>query len=233
MKAGIKKLLTDTHHRHYFLVSDLLAVTTIISIVSIVLETVPALAHLKGWFDFIEWTTVAIFSVEYISRFYIAPKKVSYVFSLYGIIDLISIAPTYLGLGNLTFLKSARVVRLMRLLRLLRVSKMKHLRGHDVDEHLSFYAINALLFLTVLISALLLAGILIYLVEGTEIAFQSIPHGMWWAFRIFTGDQTFDRVTTDVGQVVYIFTRLIGLTVFGVLIGVLGNVVRNGIFGGK
>lgn len=236
MKKKGKKLLsalTDTHHPYYFWLSDILAVVTVISILAIVLETLPGLKNYESLFLIIEWVTVIIFTVEYIWRLIDSKKKISYVFSWFGIIDLVSILPTYLGLGNLTFLKSARVVRLMRLLRLLRVSKMKSLKNHNHDGQLSFYTINVLIFVTVLISATLIVGILIYIVEGHNVAFQSIPHGMWWAFRIFTNDPTFIRTETIGGEAVYILARLVGLIVFGALIGILGNIIKKVSFGDK
>ena len=233
-KQTWKYALTDTHHPRYFLLSDFLALTTVISILAIVLETMPQLNSWSSWFVTIEWITVAIFTIEYIWRIVATPKKAQYVFSWFGIIDIVSILPTYLGLGNLTFLKSARVVRLMRLLRLMRISKMRNLKRHkDHDTQLSFYAVNILLFLSILISATLFVGILIYLVEGHRFAFQSIPHGMWWAFRIFTNDPTFIRTETGGGEVVYILARLVGLIVFGALIGILGNILKRVMFGEK
>lgn len=230
-RASFKKALVDTHNPYFFFLSDLLAVATVVSILAIVLETMPSLVTYQPIFLAIEWVTVVIFTIEYVWRLSLSKKKWTYIFSWFGIIDLVSIVPTYLGLGNLTFLKSARVIRLMRLLRLLRVSKMRNLKKHNHDDELSFYAINILIFLTVLVSATLLVGILIYIVEGHEVAFQSIPHGMWWAFRIFTNDPTFIRTSTGGGELVYIFARLVGLIVFGALIGILGNIMKKVVFG--
>lgn len=233
-KTNLKNALTDNHHPWHFLLSDFLAIVTIISILAIVLETMPQLSAWSTWFLVIEWVTVVIFSVEYIWRLSAAKQKLKYIFSWFGLVDLIAILPTYFGLGNLTFLKSARVVRLMRLLRIMRVAKMRNLKRHrDHDTELSFYALNILLFLTILISATLFVGILIYLVEGHRVAFQSIPQGMWWAFRIFTNDPTFIRTETVGGEVVYILARLVGLIVFGALIGILGNVLKKTFFSEK
>lgn len=230
-RFSLQTALTDVHHPYYFFLSDVLAIATVVSIVSIVLETVPSFTAYHPIFQTIEWVTVVIFTIEYVWRLWLAKYKLSYLFSWFGILDLVAIVPTYLGLGNWTFLKSARIIRLMRLLRLLRMSKMRNMKHGNDDEQLSFYSVNILLFLTVLVSAALLIGILIYIVEGTTPAFQSIPHGMWWAFRIFTNDPTFDRVASVGGEVVYIFARLTGLIVFGALVGILGNVVKKVVFG--
>lgn len=233
-KPTILQVLTNPKHPRYFLVSDFLALVTIISIVAIVLETMPQLAGFSAWFLILEWVTVAIFSIEYMLRVVASEKKLKYIFSPFGIIDLISILPTYFGLGNLTFLKSARILRLMRLLRMLRLARVRNVRQHhDHDNQLSFYALNIAIFLTVLMSAVMLVGILIYIVEGHRVAFQSIPNGMWWAFRIFTNDPTFIRTETIGGEVVYIFARVVGLIVFGTLVGVIGNVFKKLLFSDK
>ncbi len=231
---NFKTALTDVHHPRYFALNDVLALVTFVSILSIVLETMPELAAWSVWFSVVEWAAVAIFTLEYVWRVWGAENKLRYVFSWLGIIDLISILPTYFGLTNLTFLKSARIVRIMRLLRLLRVSKMRSLKHHiDHDMALSFYSINILFFLSILVAATLFTGTLIYLVEGNRPVFESIPNGMWWSFRIFTSDMTFIRVETAGGQVVYILTRLVGLIVFASLIGIVGGMFRKIFLGAK
>lgn len=231
VKKDLKIVLVDPQNRYYFLVSDFLALVTVVSIIAIVFETVPALQPFMSWFVAIEWITVSIFTIEYFWRLWLSERKWGYVFSWFGLIDLIAILPTFIGLGNWTFLKSARIVRLVRLLRLMRLAKLHNVRHHPPDEQLSFYTVNILLFLTILLGATLLIGMLIYLVEGQYESFASIPHGMWWAFRIFTNDPTFVRTNTIGGEVVYILARLVGLIVFGALVGILGNVLKTAVLG--
>lgn len=233
LKKRVDKALSDPNSKYYFIVSDILAFFTVLSIVSIVLETVPSLSHYSRVFFYIEWTTVAVFTAEYLARVFVVEDKNKYVFSWFGAIDLISIVPSYLGLANLTFLKSARTVRLLRLLRLLRIARMRNVGKRDHDQKLSYYTLNILTFLVVLVGAMLLVGILIYLVEGNTPAFRSIPHGMLWAFKLFVGEIVTAEPVSLGGEIVFIFARLVGLTVFGVLIGVVGNVLQDSIFGNK
>lgn len=231
---SFKDVLDNPKHPLYFITSDFLALVTIISIISIVLESMPQLSTYRAWFVAIEWVSVAIFTIEYVFRIAASQKKLRYIFSPFGLIDLISILPTYLGLTNLTFLKSARILRIMRLLRMLRIARIRNLKQHhDHDKQLSFYALNVGIFLTVLVSATLLMGILIYVVEGHRVAFESIPNGMWWSFRIFTNDPTFIQTETIGGEVVYILARVVGLIVFGTLVGVITNVFKRMLFSEK
>lgn len=231
LKRRVHKALSDPDSKYFFVISDILAFFTIVSIVSIVLETVPSLSPYKTIFSIVEWTTVAVFTAEYLARVFVVVDKNKYVFSWFGAVDLISIVPSYLGLANLTFLKSARTIRLLRLLRLLRIARMRNVNAKDLDERMSYYTINILIFLVTLVGSMLAIGILIYLVEGNTPAFRSIPHGMLWSFMLFLDSNTVQYPTSTGGEIVYALAKLVGLTVFGVLIGVVGNVLQDSIFG--
>jgi len=230
MQRTLNRWLIDTSSPQYFLVSDILAFFTVVSIVSIVLETVPSLEKYQTIFLIIEWIAVTVFALEYVARIVVTKPARRYVFSFFGFIDLISIAPTILGLGNFTFLKSARAVRLIRLLRLVRIAKMKHLKAHDLEEKMGFFAVNIMLFLSVLVSSVLFVGTLIYIVEGNTAAFASIPLGMLWALKVFLMGISAQPPVTVGGEVVHIVASLVGLTVFGVLVGVVSNALKNMLF---
>lgn len=231
MKRFLKRALNDTSAPLFFWVSDFLAVITILSIVSIVLETVESLSVYQNWFYFIEWGTAIIFSLEYLARLYITSPKRSYVLSWFGIIDLLAIVPTFLGIGNLTFLKSARALRIIRLLRLLRLAKMS--RSNLVDEKdLSILSFNVLIYLITLVFALLITGTAMYLIEPDLSAFSSIPAGMWWSFKVFLGSILVAQPETTLGQVFHVVTRFAGLLLLGLLLGVVGNIFK-GVFEGR
>ncbi len=230
MVRKISNPLTDTKHPWYFAVSDILALVTVLSIVGIVLETMPRLQQYSFWFSSIEIVTVIIFSLEYFLRILYAKKKASYIFSVLGLIDLMSILPSILGLGNLTFLKSARAIRLIRLLRMIRLAKLKNFHGDDVDGDLSFFSVNIALFCTVTIVSTLFVGTLIYLIEGDSESFASIPAGMLWSFKVFLMGLPVSYPETTGGQLVHLVARLVGLIVFGVLVGVAGNILKEYLF---
>lgn len=230
MQRTLKRWFIDTSSNKYFLVSDILAFVTVLSIFSVVLETVPAFEVYRNYFLVVEWFAVVVFTGEYVARLMVIKPTRSYLFSFYGFIDFISIAPTYLGLGNFTFLKSARALRLIRLLRMVRLAKMKHFKTHDIEEKMGYFTINILLFVTVMVTAVLFVGTLIYLVEGNHEAFVSIPHGMLWSFKVFLIGIPIAYPETVGGEVVHMVARLVGLTVFGVLVGVIGNSIRDLIF---
>lgn len=225
-------MLNDESHRSFFFVNDVLAIATVVSIVAIVLETVPSLAQYKSVFDLIELVTVAIFTAEYVGRLYVARPKLSYVFSFFGLVDLISILPSYLGVGNLTFLKTARSLRIIRLLRVLRMVKLTR-SSKRVKSNLGLYSLNAFIFLATFGFALIIAGSAVYVAEPNSPAFASIPLGMVWALKVFLIGIPVEYPTTTGGQIAHMLTRFLGLVVFGVLIGIVGKYLEQALYGKK
>ena len=223
-KNSLKSLIKN----HW--VNDFLALLTIVSIISLVLETVPSLGGYNSVFLFIEWFAVFFFSIEYILRFIDSKPKWQYPLSFFGIIDLVSIAPTILGLGNFTFLKSVRALRIIRLLRMLRLAKIS--RGQLVDqENMSVMSLNILIYFVTLTFALLITGTAMYLIEGSHSAFASIPAGMWWSLKVFMAGIPVVEPVTQLGEFFFVLTRFVGLLLLGLLIGVVGNVFKTLVLG--
>jgi voltage-gated potassium channel len=231
MKKLAQKLFTDQPGSTHHLVNDFFALLTIVSIVALVLETVPVLVKYEQIFFIIEWVAVLFFTFEYIGRTIASKPSWKYPTSFFGYIDLISILPTFLGLGNFTFLKSARALRIIRLLRMLRLAKVS--RSSVVDEDsVSVLSLNVLIYFVVLTFALLLTGTAMYLVEPTTAAFVSIPAGMWWSLKVFMAGIPVMEPVTLLGEFFFVVTRFVGLLLLGLLIGVVGNVFQF-LLGGK
>lgn len=225
--------LTNPKAPRYFLVTDVLAFFTILSVLGIVLETVPSLAVHKNIFWFIEWSSVIVFSAEYLARLYISKPRLKYSLSFFGIIDLLAILPSFLGVGNLTFLKSARVLRIMRFLRMVRMAKLARMSPKDIEDSMGVFALNVGIYVTMLFIALLVFGTALFLTEINVDAFVSIPAAMWWSFKVFIGSIPVDAPISVLGGVLYVFARFVGLILLGVLIGVVGNIFRVLVLGEK
>lgn len=129
-----------------------------------------------------EWIFTVLFSVEYILRLICVRKPSKYIFSFYGIIDLLAILPTYLSLilPGTHYLLAIRVLRILRIFRVLKL--VKYL---DEANYLSTALIASRRKISVFLFAVLMvaifAGSLIYVVEGQENGFTSIPTSIYWA----------------------------------------------------
>ena len=225
MKKLAQKAFANQEGKTFYYVNDFFALLTIVSIVAVVLETVPSLEVYSQTFLIIEWVAVLLFTVEYIGRTIASKPTWKYPTSFFGYIDLVSILPTFLGLGNFTFLKSARALRIIRLLRMLRLAKVT--RSNITDENsMSVLSLNVLIYFVTLTFALLVTGTAMYLVEPTTAAFVSIPAGMWWSLKVFMAGIPVVEPVTVLGEFFFVLTRFVGLLLLGLLIGVVGNVFR-------
>jgi len=158
----------------------------VLSALSVAVETLPGLPPWLARALFVEEIiVVAIFSIEYILRVCSARRPLRYVFSVYGIVDLVAIAPTMLLTGY--DLRSLRVIRALRVLRLLKL--MRYVRAFDRLAHAVRSVVDELVVFGCVAAVLLyLCATAIYLFEheAQPEAFASIPHAMWWAVVTFT-----------------------------------------------
>lgn len=242
----LQRAFEDHKDPLYHKINDVLSVIILISTGLIIAESVNHMGeNYRNFFHIAEWGVVAIFSVEYLIYIYLAKKKWRYLFSILGIVDLLAILPTYLGLfvpmfaGASRFrdLRVLRVLRLFRLFRILKLIRYSHdLRGgkKKVLEGVRFANIEIYFF--ALFSLIIISGTLAYLAEGgvpgTE--FVNIPAGMWWAIVTLTTVGYGDMVPVTIfGKVVAGFTMIAGLSMFALLISVMGRILQNVLFGGE
>lgn len=228
----LERALVRTDTATFRLVNDVLATLTIISIAAVVLETVDTFQPYATWFLVIEWVAVSIFLLEYIARLYVTQPAWRYIVSFYGLIDLLAIAPSLLGLGNATYLKSARALRIIRLLRIMRLAKVGRQLSHDslVSKKANPALLQIAIYGATLVCALLFSGALMYTIEPQTAAFTDIPRSMWWSLQVFLGGFSVMTPATFVGEVGYVVTRFIGLLLLGLLIGMVGNIFRAVLF---
>ena len=166
----------------------LLLVAISLSVLAVVLESVPAIAERYGpWLVGIEWLFTILFSVEYILRLVTVKRPLAYATSFFGIVDLLSVLPTYLSLlfpGGRAF----GVVRALRLLRIFRIFKIaRYVR--ELDTLLSAIRntrAKITVFLFTILSIVLIMGTLMYVIEGPEHGFDSIPQSVYWAIVTVT-----------------------------------------------
>lgn len=236
-KEQLEKALLEQKSDAFVRVNDFFALLTVISVLGIIFETVESLEPYSVLFQVLEYTTVFFFTVEYIARLYVAEKKWKYIFSFYGLVDLIAILPTFFGLANLTFLKSARLLRILRFLRMMRLAKVIRARSGRNKKRLSkeekrayLYRLNVEIYFAALITCIVIGGTLMYLLEGSRPEFADIPTSMLWATQMLMGI-TYIVPETTLGNMHAVFVRFLGMGLFGLLLTVVGSTVKRFLFG--
>ncbi len=159
----------------------------LISIVTHSLDTLPNLTDTaRIALETAEIIIVGLFAIEYCLRVATAEKKLGYIFSFYGIVDLVAVVPFILSAGvvNLQVLRVVRLIRILRLLKLTRYNGAVERFGKAI----SLAKEEIVLFLIVTAFLLYLSALGIYYFENTAQpeAFPSIPHSLWWATATLT-----------------------------------------------
>ncbi|MEL6132418.1 MAG: ion transporter, partial [Bacteroidota bacterium] len=181
-----------------------LLVLIVLSVVVVMLESVQGIAQAYGtFFLYLEWVLTFLFTLEYVLRIYAIKKAWNYIFSFYGIVDLLSILPTYLSLvvAGSHFLVTIRALRLLRIFRILKLGN--YLRQSEIlVQALKASRTKITVFLFAVTTIVIIVGSTMYLVEGGEGSkFSSIPRSIYWAIVTLTtvgyGDIS---PTTDFGQ---------------------------------
>lgn len=231
----------EFHTREFRVVNDILAAATIASVAALVLETVPMFQGYALLWSAVEYTAVALFLVEYLFRLATERSPLAYVTSFYGIIDLLAILPTLLGVGNLTALKSARALRILKFLRIIRLSKIARLAVDearrelaDLESYRDIFRFDLTIYGLTLSSATVFLGGLLYYVEPANPSFTHIPGAMYWVFGvIFGGMPGIHAPSTVPGLLIYFLARFVGIVLLGFLASIIGRWVEHRLFSQK
>ncbi len=194
------------------------------SMVTFTIQTLPEFRDRpQPVFDIIELAVIAIFTLEYVLRVAAAADRRRFVFSFYGIIDLLAIAPYYLAAGlDLRSLRILRVFRLLYLLKLFRYNRaVRRLANafYRVREELVLFGLMVILLLY-----LAAVGIYYFENEAQPEAFQSVLHSMWWAVATLTTVGYGDIFPVTAGGKLFTFIVLIvGLGIVAVPTGLVAS----------
>jgi len=202
----------------------------LISIFAVILDTVESLhGQFATGFIFVEWLFTGLFTLEYVLRIYCSPNRRKYLFSFYGIVDLISIIPSYLGL-IFVGAQYLLIVRLIRVLRIFRVLKLvRYLSEADVLIRSIRQAKRKMfVFFTCVLVLSTLFGCLMYVVEGPDNGFSSIPKSIYWTIVTITtvgyGDIT---PHTVLGQIISTMAMLTGYSIIAIPTGIITAELAN------
>ncbi|WP_423129340.1 ion transporter [Gaoshiqia sp. Z1-71] len=212
----------DTQSGKSFDIALLLIILS--SIVLVMLESVSSInKQYHHVLHILEWVITGIFTMEYALRVWVVNKPFRYIFSFYGIIDLLAVLPTYLSLifvGS----QSLMIIRAIRLLRVFRILKLNRytIAGLSLAIAIRNSREKIFVFLFFVINLVLIVGTLMYLVESSENGFTSIPTSIYWAIVTLTtvgyGDISPQTAT---GQFLASLVMIVGYAIIAVPTGIV------------
>ncbi|WP_026880016.1 ion transporter [Hymenobacter norwichensis] len=196
----------------------------VLSVLTVMLESVPSInAHYGPVLRAVEWGFTALFTAEYLARLLVVRRPLNYAFSLLGIIDFLSIVPTLatLMLPGSRYLVTIRTLRLLRVFRVFKLGQFVG-EGEFIVTALKASRFKILVFLTAVVTLVVVMGTLMYVVEGGRNGFTSIPQSIYWAIVTLTtvgyGDIS---PTTVLGRTLASILMILGYAIIAVPTGIV------------
>lgn len=221
---SIKTIIEDNTCQKGRIFDLIIQALIIVSLITFSIETLPNInSEMRELLKAVEIITVVIFTAEYILRLLVSDRKLGFIFSFYGLIDIASILPFYLATGlDLRSLRALRMLRLFRAFKLLRYSKAMS------RFHRAFFIAKEelVLFTVVTIMLLFFSAVGIYYFENSAQpeVFSSIFSSLWWAVATLTTVGYGDIYPITVGGKLFTFFMLmIGLGVIAVPTGLVAS----------
>ena len=213
---------TETRAGRWF---DLWLIAIILaSVVVIMLDSIASLDETYGnLFLYMEWVFTILFTLEYMTRIWCTPNRRAYIFSLYGVVDLLALLPTYLSL-LIPQAAPLLIIRLLRILRVFRVLRLLSLlsEANELAGALQRSGRKIFVFFSLVIIIATIFGSLLYVIEGPENGFDDIPTSVYWAIVTITtvgyGDVT---PVTTIGRAVAAAGMLVGYAIIAVPTGII------------
>lgn len=204
-----------------------LLILILISVILVMLESVEGINNTYGtWFEIAEWVITIYFTIEYILRLICVYKPSKYAFSFFGIIDLLSILPSYLeliiGITGSSYLAAVRAMRLIRVFRIFKLAKFLD-ESNSLMAALRASQAKITVFLTFILMMVIVIGSIMYFIEGgTNSGFTSIPRSIYWAIVTLTTVGYGDIApTTAIGQFLAAVVMIMGYGVLAVPTGIV------------
>lgn len=212
---------TDTPKGRRF--DQVLLAVILLSLIVVILDSIPAV-HINygALLAYIEWAFTAVFIVEYALRLYCSPRPLQYAFSFYGLVDLLAIVPGILAIyySDAQYLLIIRVIRMLRIFRVLKLSPYLKQANYLLSA-LRGSKQKIIVFLVSVSTLVVVFGTLMYVIEGPEHGFTSIPKGIYWAIVTLTTVGYGDIVPrTPVGQMLSALVMITGYSIIAVPTGI-------------
>ena len=223
-RLRLHEVIYGTHTPAGKLFDIILLVVILYSIIIVMMESVSRFDNkFHDFFNISEWIVTILFSIEYGLRLVCIKRPSKYIFSFFGIIDLLSTIPKYLafffvGSQYLTAFRALRLLRVFRILKLVRFVG----ESNNLVRALRTSRTKIFIFVFFVLVVSVLLGTIMYLVEGPEHGFNSIPHSVYWTIVTLTtvgyGDISPE---TPLGQFIATFIMIIGYGIIAVPTGIV------------
>lgn len=201
-----------------------LIVSILVSVAAVMLDSIGAMQSLYGSQLYqIEWFFTLIFTVEYLLRLLCVGRPFKYAISFYGVVDLLAIIPTYLSL----FLPGSQYLLVIRILRILRIFRILKLVPYLGEAQLLMKALRKsgrkiAVFIYTVLTLVVIFGSLMYVIEGGEHGFTSIPRSIYWAIVTMTTVGYGDIAPqTSLGQALASIVMILGYGIIAVPTGIV------------
>lgn len=223
-KENIHSIIFEADTKLGKLFDIILMACIMASVIVVALDSVDDIRQRFGDLIYaLEWGFTILFTIEYVLRIIAVKRKSGYIFSFYGLVDLFSILPTYISLliPGSQYLLVIRVLRMLRIFRVLKFSKYIT-EADDLKRALSSSRRKILVFVFTVVTISIIVGSLMYVVEGPEHGFTSIPRGIYWAIVTLTtvgyGDIS---PNTALGQMFSVLIMILGYGIIAVPTGIV------------
>ena len=201
-----------------------LIVAILLSVIVVLLDSLPAaVARWGTTLRVLEWAFTILFTAEYLLRLWLTSHTWQYARSFFGIIDLLAVLPSYLALlfppGRFLL-----VIRILRVVRVFRILKLSHYVGESQQLARALVAARRKIavFLSAVLSLVVIIGAVMYLVEGPENGFTSIPESIYWAVVTLSTVGYGDIAPqTPLGRVIASMVMIIGYGIIAVPTGIV------------
>jgi voltage-gated potassium channel len=202
-----------------------LIVAILLSVLAVMLESVSSIQARHGELLYAaEWFFTILFTVEYILRLTTIGRPLRYAWSFFGVVDLLAVIPTYI---DVLVLPGARYLLVIRALRLLRIFRVLKIAKYMVEMGVLISAMRAsvrkiTVFLFSVMTIVMVFGTLMYVIEGGENGFTSIPRSIYWAIVTLTTVGYGDIAPhTNIGQTIAAMIMIIGYSIIAVPTGIV------------
>lgn len=214
-----REIIFETNTREGKAFDLILLLLILLSVALVMVDSITGIHLRYGFYLYIgEWLFTFLFTIEYVMRIITSRNARHYIFSFFGVIDLLAIVPTYLsiflfGYQYLTIIRVFRLLRIFRILKLVRFIRASHTLAQSIKAN----RFKILVFLEFILLVVTILGSVMYLVEGPENGFKNIPTSIYWAIVTLTTVGYGDIAPqTAFGQIIASFIMILGYSVIAI-----------------